>query len=307
VLDKKLLAKDVEVPVKPEASHSRAPSKGPKASRSGRSTDGAGARDPGTRTETRCMEIPVVQITPRGDPDDQDPSGRCYIEMAAGAIENNAHLAMSASEVIDKNLHLEGYSSSTSPITGQQREDSRATGNLIPIIRDADKPVWGESIPFEKAFFNFYELADQAIDSIGSANKAAKGQDGADEKSGKAIALGHRQQQRLAGRDEPRGEQRYARWNRIKLERMMCDYTTQQQIAYVGEDGIFKQEDFDAMDFALVGKVTVKAGTGTLLNPDQKTQNLAGLAGGGLLSIDEAKDAARPAFSKRLGSAGVTP
>jgi hypothetical protein len=81
----------------------------------------------------------------------------------------------------------------------------------------------------------------------------------------------------------------------------MCDFTTAQQINYVGEDGIFKQQEFTAMDFALVGKITIKAGTGGLTTPDQKVQNLGGLVAAGLLSQDEGKDAARPAFSKKLG------
>lgn len=289
VLDKRLLAKDVEVTAPPETEPAD------------QATAGAPQQSAGKRTEPRCMEIPMVQVTPRGDPDDQDPSGRAYLEMVAGAIENNAHLAISASEVIDKNLHLEGYSSATSPITGQQREDSRATGNLIPTIRPEDKPTWGQPIPFEAAFFNFFEVSDQAINSIGSAERAAKGQDNAGEKSGKAIALATANNNVSLGGMNHAINNAYARWSRIKLERMMCDYTTTQQIAYVGEDGIFKQEDFDAMDFALVGQVIIKAGTGGLLNPDQKTQNLAGLAGAQLLSIDEAKDAARPAFSKTLG------
>jgi hypothetical protein len=55
------------------------------------------------------------------------------------------------------------------------------------------------------------------------------------------------------------------------------------------------------MDFALVGKITIKAGTGGLTTPDQKVQNLGGLVAAGLLSQDEGKDAARPAFSKKLG------
>lgn len=251
--------------------------------------------------ETRCMEIPIVQITPRGDPDEQDPTGRAYIEMVAGAIENNAHLALSASEAIDKNLHLEGYSASTSPVDGQTRENSRATGDLIPIVRPEDKPVWGEKIPFESAFFNLYELSDQAINSIGSAERAAKGQDNSDEKSGKAIQLATANNNVSLGGMSHAVNNAYTRWCRIKLERVMQDFTTQQKISYVGEDGIYKQEDFDAIDFALIGKVIIKAGTGSLITPDQKVQNIGGLVTAGLLNVDEGKDAARPAFSRKLG------
>jgi hypothetical protein len=294
VLDKKLLSTEVETP---QEDASEQPQADPTAANLGPDS----TPQPPTTKETRCMEIPVVQITPRVDPDDQDPSGRAYLEMSAGAIENNAHLAMSASEVIDKNLHLEGYSSSTSPINGAQREDSRATGSLIPLIRPEDKPTWGESIPFEQAFFNFYELSDQAINSIGSAERAAKGQDNASEKSGKAIALATANNNVSLGGMNHAVNNAYTRWCRIKLERMMCDFTTQQQISYVGEDGIFKQEAFDAIDFALVGKVTVKAGTGGLITPDQKIQNLIGLAQAQILTHDEAADAVRPAVSQKIG------
>lgn len=298
VLDRKFLSKEVEVPNKPvaeeqpEAADPTAPA--PVATPEQ-------TQQPATRKEVRCMEIPVVQITPRGDPDEQDPTGRPYIELFAGAVENNAHLAMSASEVIDKNLHLEGYIPTTSPVDGAQREDARASGDLIPIVRPEDKPVWGEKIPFENAFFQFYDRSDEAINSIGSASRAAKGQEDADEKSGRAIALATQNNNvGLSGMNHAVNNA-YARWSRIKIERAMADFTTAQQINYVGDDGIFKQEEWTSIDFALVGKTTIKAGTGGLLPDDQKVQNLAGLAQAGLLTPEEAKDAARPAFSRKLG------
>jgi hypothetical protein len=302
VLDRKLLSSEVEVPVKPKAEAApQMPGAMPDAANLTAQPTEAQAPQPATKKETRCMEIPVVQITPRGDPDEQDPTGRPYIELFAGAVENNAHLALSASEVIDKNLHLEGYVRSTAPITGQQREDARATGDLIPIMTPEDKPVWGQPIPMDGAFFNFYKIAQDDIESIGSAKKAAMGQDGADEKSGKAIALATANNNVSLGGMNHAVNNAYARWCRIKIERAMADFTTAQQINYVGDDGIFKQEEWTSVDFALVGKITIKTGTGSLINPDQKVQNLAGLASAGMLTPEEAKDAARPAFSRKLG------
>lgn len=292
VLDRKLLSVEVEVPAKPVAAAMPA--------------DGSTAAPPdpsapGTTKETRCMEIPVAQITPRGDPDDQDPTGRAYIELIAGAVENNAHLAMSASEIIDKNLHLEAYSTSTSPISGNQREDARATGDIIPVIRADDIPKWGTAIPFETAFFNFFELSDQAINTMGSSERAAKGQT-SDEKSGRAIQLATANNNvSLGGMNRAVCVDAYSRWSLIKVQRAMADFTTAQQVNYVGDDGIFKQEDWTGLDFALVGKVTIKSGTGGLETPDQKIQNAMGLAQAQILTLDEAKDVARPAFARKLG------
>lgn len=302
ILDRKLLAKEVEVPVKSNTEPQAAPT-----SPNSAQPEVVGSipqqqpQQPATKKETRCMEIPVVQITPRQDSDEGDPTGRAYIELFAGAVESNAHLAMSAAEIIDKNLHIEGYASSTSPIDGATREDARATGDIIPLARPEDMPKWGLPVPFEQAFFNFYEISDEAINSIGIAERAAKGQTQSKERSGVAIQLATQNNNVSLGGMNHAINNAYARWSRIKIERAMSDFTTAQQINYVGDDGIFKQEEWTSIDFALVGKITIKAGTGGLIPAEQKVQNLAQLAQTGLLSPEEAKDAARPAFSRKLG------
>lgn len=277
VIDRNLLAMDVELPV-PNMEAGQPPKK-----------------------ETRCMEIPVVQITPRGDPDEQDPTGRAYIEMSAGAIENNAHLAMSFSEALDKNLHLEGYAPSTSPVNGQQRDNARATGDIIPLVRPEDKPSWGQLIPLDGSFFNMYKLAAEEINSIGSTVRAAQGQDQAEEKSGRAIQLATANNNVSLGGMNTAVNGSYTRWCRIKLEMAMRDFTTEQTISYVGEDGIYKTEAFKATDFALIGKVTVKAGTGGLITPEAKAQDAIQLVNARILDQNDAADALRPAFSRRLG------
>lgn len=281
VLDRNTLSVEVEVPAEP---------------------DETGQQQPGTMVkETRCMEIPVVQVTLRSDPDEQDPSGRPYIEMIAGAIENNAHLAMSASEVIDKNLNREVYAVSTSPVRGDQREDSRATGNAIPIIRAEDIPQWGPAIDFEQAFFDFYEQSDLAINSIGSAARAANGLQNAPERSGKAIQLETANNNVALGGMSTALNNAYARWCYILVQQMMARFTLAEQVNYVGDDGIFKQQSLTMQDLAKIGKVTIKGGTGTLVTPDAKVQNLTQLAQFNLITIQEAQDAARPAYSRKLG------
>ena len=55
-------------------------------------------------TESRCLEIPLVQIRPRQDLLSGDPTGRAWVEMIAGAAENTAFMANRFSRVIDKIL-----------------------------------------------------------------------------------------------------------------------------------------------------------------------------------------------------------
>jgi hypothetical protein len=251
--------------------------------------------------ETRCMEIPVVQITPRQDPDEADPSGRAFIELFAGAAENNAFLAMSFSQIIDQILHTPFSIPSTSPIEGWQVEEARASGDFLIVTRPEDKPVQLQPPLLPTGFQAMYELADEAINSIASSERAATGADNSKERSGKALQIAVSQNNVSLSGMQNSVNQSYARWCRLKIERAMSDFSTAQQISYVGEDGAYKQDEWTGVDFALIGKVVIKAGTGTMMPPDQKVQYIGNLQAAGLIPPDEASDAARPSFAKRLG------
>lgn len=255
----------------------------------------------GDKTEIRCMEIPVVQMTPRGDPDERDPSGRAYIELFSGAAENNATLAQGFSQALDIILHVEKYSPVTSPVDGDQIQNSRRTGDAIPIMSSTDKVIYGETPPIPQDFFRFYDLADEAINSIASSERAASGADNSKERSGKALQIAVGQNNIGLSGMNAAVNNAYSRFCRIKIEQCMAHFSTTQQLGYVGEDGAYKQADWTGMDFALVGKIAIKTGTGTLMAPDTKVQYLGNLVASQLLGRDEAADAARPSFSERLG------
>lgn len=252
-------------------------------------------------TEIRCMEIPVQDWTPCADPDEMDPSGRAFVERFAGAVESNASLASGFAELLELNLHPDKYIPSTSPIEGYEVENSRATGDFILLTKPEDKPIYGNQPQLPAPFFNFFERSDEAINSMASSERAASGADNSKERSGKALQIAiNRNNVALSGM-QTAVNNAYARFCRLKIERAMSDYTTTQMIGYVGEDGAYKQDEWTGTDFALIGKVTIKAGTGTMMPPDQKVQYISNLVQGTLLPPDEAADAARPAFSKTLG------
>lgn len=252
-------------------------------------------------TETRCLEIPVVQITPRQDVDEQDPSGRAFVEMIAGASEHNAYMAMSFAKRLDQTLTQPYVTASSSPIEGFQIEEARASGDMLIVTQIADVPQQLPLPALPSDFFNFYELADEQLNSIAAAERAANGDESSKERSGKALQIAvERNNVSLTGMSNAVNNSA-ARGGRIKLERCMKDFSTMQEIGYVGEDGAYKVQKWKGVDFALVGKVIVKAGTGTLMAPDQKVQYLANLQAGGLLPAQEAAEAARSSYSKRLG------
>jgi hypothetical protein len=252
-------------------------------------------------TEIRCLEIPMVQVTPRGDPDERDPSGRAFIELFAGAAENNAYLMMSFSQIIDAILHTPFSIESTSPIEGWQVEDARASGDFLVTTPGAKPPVQLTPPVLPGQFFQLVEFADEALNSIASSERAATGADNSKERSGKALQIAvSRNNVSLSGMNTAVNNA-VARWDRIKIEQCMANFTTTQQLSYVGEDGAYKQDEWTGVDFALVGKVTIKAGTGTMMDDDAKIQYLGNLKASQMMTPEEASDAARPSYSKKLG------
>lgn len=252
--------------------------------------------------ETRCRDIPIVQITPRQDPYGQDPTGKCYLNLFVGATESNAVLAQGFAEGLNKVLHTPYASSSLSPIEGWQVEEARQTGTILSVVRPEDLPKQLDPPILPAAFGEMYEISDDAIDSIASSTKAATGQvQNNKDPSGKALQIAVQQNDIGNNSKLTAINNAYARWCRIKLELAMSYFTTSQQIAYVGEDGANKMMDLHAVDFALIGKVSIKAGTGTGLSQDSKVQYLGNLQQAGFVDPSESRDAARPSFAKRLG------
>lgn len=259
--------------------------------------------DQGTdqKTECRVMDIPVVQVTPRGDPDDRDPSGTAYIEMFGGATEFAATLQMGYLENCDTILHSEKYTIATSPVEGWQVTEARASGDGIPVLSKDDLPFYPQQPPLPQNLLEMLEYGTNQQDSIASLDKPAQGSNDQQEVSGVARNISVQQSNIGLSRMGLSINGSYERYCRIKIQKVMRDFTVPQQLRFVGEDGAYKQEQWTGTDFALVGDVRIKAGTGTLMTPQAKVNYLSQVTAFGLIGPDEAKEAARPTFAKDLG------
>lgn len=253
------------------------------------------------KKEVRCMDIPLVQITPRNDPDDRDPTGRCFMELFAGATEFNAALATGYLEALDQWLHPDSYIRSTSPVQGFQRDESRITGDMIPLTSPDDLPIFGHQPPIPAGFWDSVNWNEEHIRSISSLTKPVTGDDKQQEVSGVARKIAVQQGQVGLSRMQTPVNAAHERWWRVKVQLYQRDFKTPQIIRYIGEDGAYKEQEWRGVDFALVGNVGMQSGTGTMLPPEQKVNYIATLQQQGMLPPDEAADAARPTFAQRLG------
>lgn len=255
----------------------------------------------GPKMETRAMTIPVCQLTPRADPDDRDPSGRAYVELFAGSTEYFATLYAGFGEAIEQSLHVEKYTPSTSPVEGWQVREAKASGNHIPILRPEDKPTYGPVPPIPPMIFDVFQWGDNLQDSIASLNKPAQGSNDQQEVSGTARQIAVQQAKIGLSRMQQAFLSCYERAGRIKIQLMMRDFKAPQLIRFEGEDGAYKQEQWTGVDFAMVGDVSIKAGTGTMMTPESKVQYVANLTQASFMSPDEAAEVARPTFADTLG------
>ena len=249
----------------------------------------------------RCIDIPVTQLTPRADPDGRDPSGLSYIWLFSGAVEFDAALMTAFLEMVSLWVHPDSYQPSTSPVQADQVRESRMTGQPIPIMRPEDKPVYGNQPQLPNAFWQSIEHNASSIESIASMTKPLTGSDRQPEVSGKARQIAV--QQAMVGLSRMQHPVNAARTRdaRICLELAMRDFSTAQTVRFMGEDGSWQAQEWTGDDFAQVGGVQLRIGTGTMFAPEAKVNYLGNLQSASLISPEEARDAARSAYAPSLG------
>jgi hypothetical protein len=252
-------------------------------------------------SKTVHMDLPVGQVRLIIDAHDRDPTGRALIERFGGANEATSTLFTAYLEAIDIILHPAKFIPSTSPVEGWQIEQSRGTGDPVPVLSKDDYPHYEEPRQIPSNFLEMVEFQYQEMDSISGSTKPAQGADNQQEVSGVARSIAVRQALVALSRMQQALLKAYKRHWRIKLQLAMKEFTVPQLIRYEGEDGAYKQEWWSGVDFSLVTDVGVAAGTGTMMPPQEKVNYISAMRQSGFLQPDEAADAARPTFSDTLG------
>jgi hypothetical protein len=257
-------------------------------------------RPDGAGNDPRLLDIPLVQIELVTDSDDQDPLGKPLCARVGGANEAAQILATGYLDALDKALHPAVYTPITSPVTGDDVANSRATGDHIPVLSAQDYPKYEEMPPLP-GVEQMLEFQYEQMDSAMSTSKPAQGADSQQEVSGVARQIAVQQTNVAMSRMQQALASAFERHWRIKCQLAMAEFTVPQMIRYEGEDGAYKQEWWSGTDFAQVTTVSLKAGTGTMMPPQQKVQYVQQLVQMGFLSSDDAIDIAKPTFSETLG------
>lgn len=255
----------------------------------------------GKGSDLRAMDIPVVQVELVMDADELDPMGKPLAARVGGSNEACQILATGFFEALDKILHPAVYTTVTSPVTGDDVANSRATGDHIQVLSKEDYPHYEQPPTIPANTLDVLEWNHEQMNSSMSTSKPAQGSDKQQEVSGVARQIAVQQANVAMSRFQQALVAAFERHWRIKCQLAMAKFTVPQMIRYEGEDGAYQQEWWTGTDFARITDVSMKAGSGTMMPPTQKVQYVSQLQQLGFMSPDEASDVARPTFAGTLG------
>lgn len=253
----------------------------------------------GKGTNTKDLDIPVSQWELVLDADDRDPMAKPLAARIDGPNRAMSKMAGGYVQALDLNLNPATFTPSTSPVLKQDVDTSRATGQHIPILTKEDQPFYEPARVIPTNITNVIEWTYEQMRASVGTSKASMGADKQQEVSGVARNIAVQQtnvalspmQQGIASSAE-------RHW-RIKLQMAMKFFTGPQMIRYVGEDGAYKQEWFNGVDFARVTGVKVQGGTNTMMSPQAKVSYVQQMER--YIGPDDAADVMRPAFAGAIG------
>lgn len=253
-------------------------------------------------TDVRIGDIPVADLTLVQDPEDGDPMGRALVAFIAGANEARATLATGFVQQTDLALNPPWYVTAMSPLSADDIEQSRGTGKPAVIMSKDDVPIQGEPPELPPQTMDTVRWIDEQMDSAVSLSQAAQGADDSPEVSGVARRIAVNQSLVGISPMQQAFHRFVSRFWRLKLQLAMQHFSVPQLLRYTGTDGASKQEWWTGNNFALVGQVSVKPGSGTLLPPAERVNFVLQLRDAGLVDEDQTDLVARRAYQAMLGT-----
>ena len=217
----------------------------------------------------RAMDIPVAQFRQFKDTRTMDPHGRGLVDR----VGDGDPLVSFAIGAIIEYLHRVNNPHLFVPIgSGIQNKSLQAPrGSAIPFNpAGGGLPVQEKVEPLPPMFMDFIHFIRADQDSVSGLEAAAQGVASPSVQSGK-----HAQQvieQALVALSGTKSEMEagFQRLCRIVLQLIRKFYTRPQRIKIVGEDGAFKEREWQGTDLGTTTDVKIMAGTSTMLAPSAK-------------------------------------
>jgi hypothetical protein len=261
----------------------------------------SGTRQDAVVTDTKPMDLPLAQLMLLPDAEDGDPMGKAFMSRIGGPGEAAATMATAMMEAIDITLHPARFATATSPLTNDDVEASRATGDFATVLTKDDYPDYEKPRELPGAFFPYMQWLQDGMDSSAGLRPPDRANE-AKVKSGVALRIEVAEATKTLTRMNHALHTCWTRHGRIKLQLAMKHFSVPQLLRYTGNDGVANQEWFSGNDFARVGNIAVMSGTGTMMPPIERVNFVLQLAQAGLMDRDTALEVAVPAYRRTIGA-----
>jgi len=249
-------------------------------------------------TTTLALDLPFAQCKQLLDEDSGDFYGK-------GVVEDLGPADSVRMEIIDAWLaHKDRflYPHTFLPIGSNVQPEQMANRGVAPIyVNPAGTPVVETVPPFLPDGIQLLDRATYDMNDALGLYASAQGASDPSIRSGKHAEVEVSQGSVNLSQLKRNATTFIERYWRVKLQHWRAFCTIPQRVAFVGDDGAYKEREWAASDLSDVSSVRVKRGSFTQLTPEQKEQTVLQLLQLGRIEESEADRILASSVSVRLG------
>ena len=247
--------------------------------------------------ETRCRDIPMVQVTPNQDVDGMDPMGWPFEARFDGSAQADAMQLSSYLDALERMANPHVFLRSNAAIDDDEWFDR---SKPIVIGPQDQAPFYEQFSPLPPVVA-FSEYLQTRQDTASGLTATAQGLDSPNAQSGIAKRLTVRQAQiSLAGIQQQLHAAMTRGW-RISCQWIQATFTIPQLIRFSGEDVSNQEQWWTGSDFSGIDTIGIEPGTGTFMTAEDKANYVAFLQGQQWLDPERAAEIGITGIARDLG------
>lgn len=249
------------------------------------------------KTEQKCRDIPLVQISPVQDTNDNDPMGWPFDHRFAGSTQATEAIYAAYLDALDRMLRPHVFIRSTTPVDEIDWMD-----RTKPIILNPTDPEpTYESQPATPDIVRVAEDMRTQQNTASGLSATAQGLEDANSQSGVAKNLTVQQAKVSLSGIHQEVLNGFTRGWRLKSQIAQAKFSTPQLLKGTGTNGSSEAKWFRGVDLAGVDDIGIEPGTGTMETAEGKANSAKFLQDAGWLTPDQAADVAVVGIARELG------
>lgn len=248
-------------------------------------------------TDTRCRDIPLVQVTPNQDVEGMDPTGWPFQGRFDGSAQTDARIMGHYIDALERMANPHVFIESVTAFD----EDEWFDRGKPTIIGPGQRAPYYEQFSPLPPVVQVSEYLQTRQDTASGLTATAQGLDSENAQSGIAKRLTVRQAQiSLAGMQQQL-HGAFTRGWRLSAQWIQAKFTIKQLIKATGENSSDEETWWNAEDFADVDDIGIEPGTGTMMTAEDKANYVRFLQDSQWMTPEQAADIGVAGIARDLG------